>query len=238
VTGLGVPEIYLEDAAEAARTCTYYLSSRCEGQPSGAQDSSFSTGMGSTGSILCPITPVRGDRRPERSPLRPKRSTWPWSRPPPTAPGVARRSTPLDAGHRVPSVRGRPQAQPLLMQIYADVAAPPVSSPASYRPPPAVGLGDPCRGRRRAATPDLAAASAVWAGSSGRSISADPDRAGVYDDLFAEYRTCTTTSAGRPEWRATTCCTAFRNRRNGVHRRMSALPPSSGALEQVSALHA
>ena len=36
----------------------------------------------------------------------------------------------------------------------------------------------------------------------------DPARADAYDELFAEYRTLHDYFSGRPEWGATTCCTA------------------------------
>ena len=94
------------------------------------------------------------------------------------------------------------------MQIYADVLRLPITSTAS-RPGPGARLGDPRRRRRRRLHADVRRRRARWAGCE-RDASTCPirRRADAYDELYAEYRGCTTTSAGAPNGRATTCCTA------------------------------
>ena len=47
-----------------------------------------------------------------------------------------------------------------------------------------------------------------WAGCERAAYLPDPARADAYDELFAEYRTLHDYFSGRPDWAATTCCTA------------------------------
>ena len=79
------------------------------------------------------------------------------------------------------------------MQIYADVTGLPLSTIGSAQGP---ALGSAMHAAVAAgAHPDIrAAAEAMGAGDRGV-YQPDPERAAAYDELYAEYRTCTTSSA-------------------------------------------
>ena len=81
------------------------------------------------------------------------------------------------------------------MQIYADVTGC-RSIVIGSEQGPAAGLGDPRGGGGRRPTPTSDAAAAAMGSVHGAVYVPDEDAPAAYDALFAEYRRCTTTSAG------------------------------------------
>jgi L-ribulokinase len=213
-TGLGVPESYLEDAAERGLSLHEYLSSRCEGQPVGAHGLIALDWMGGNRSILVDhhlsgvIVGLTLASTPEEVYLALLEAT---------AYGT-RMIVEAFHGAGVPVtefiVAGGLKRNRLLMQVYADVLRRPVSVAASDQAP---AVGSAIHAAVAAGLhADVAAASAVMGRVEQAAYEPDAARADVYDELFAEYRTLHDYFSGRPELAGNDVLHRLRNRRNGV----------------------
>ena len=213
-TSLGVPESYLEEAAERDQDLHEYLSSRCEGQPVGAHGLIALDWMGGNRSILVDhhlsgvIAGLTLATTPEEVYLALVEST---------AYGTRVIVEAFEAAG-VPVtefiVAGGLKRNRLLMQIYADVLRRPVSVAASDQAP---AVGSAIHAAVAAGLhADVTVASAVMGRAEQAAYVPDPARADVYDELFAEYRTLHDYFSGRPEWAGNDVLHRLRNRRNGA----------------------
>jgi L-ribulokinase len=213
-TGLGVPESYLEDAAERGQDLHEYLSSRCEGQPVGAHGLIALDWMGGNRSILVDhhlsgvIAGLTLATTPEEVYLALLESTAYGTR----VIVEAFEAAGLPVTEFI--VAGGLKRNRLLMQIYADVLRRPIYVTTSDQGP---ALGSAIHAAVAAGLhADVAAASAVMGRVDETAYLPDPARADVYDELFAEYRTLHDYFSGRPEWTGNDVLHRLRNRRNGV----------------------
>jgi len=213
-TSLGVPESYLEEAAERDQDLHEYLSSRCEGRPVGAHGLIALDWMGGNRSILVDhhlsgvIAGLTLATTPEEVYLALVEST---------AYGTRVIVEAFEAAG-VPVtefiVAGGLKRNRLLMQIYADVLRRPVSVAASDQAP---AVGSAIHAAVAAGLhADVTVASAVMGRAEQAAYVPDPARADVYDELFAEYRTLHDYFSGRPEWASNDVLHRLRNRRNGA----------------------
>jgi L-ribulokinase len=213
-TGLGVPESYLEDAAERGQSLHEYLSARCEGKPVGAHGLVALDWMGGNRSILVDhhlsgvIVGLTLATTPEDVYLALLEAT---------AYGTRVIIEAFDAAG-VPVtefiVAGGLKRNRLLLQIYADVLRRPVSVASSDQAP---AVGSAVHAAAAAGLhPDVAAAAAVMGRVEQAAYQPDPGRADSYDELFAEYRTLHDYFAGRPHRGGNDVLHRLRNRRNGV----------------------
>ena len=211
-TGLGVPESYLEEAAERGQDLHEYLSSRCEGRPVGAHGLIALDWMGGNRSVLVDhhlsgvIAGLTLATTPEEVYLALLEST---------AYGTRVIIEAFDAAG-VPVtefiVAGGLKRNRLLMQIYADVLRRPVYVTTSDQGP---ALGSAIHAAVAAGLhADVAAASAAMGRVDETAYLPDPARADRYDELFAEYRTLHDYFSGRPEWAGNDVLHRLRNRRN------------------------
>ena len=213
-TGLGVPESYLEEAAERGQNMHEYLSSLCEGQPVGAHGLITLDWMGGNRSILVDhhlsgvIAGLTLATTPEDVYLALLESTAYGTR-------VIIESF-AAAGVPVTEfiVAGGLKRNRLLMQIYADVLRRPISVAASDQAP---AVGSAIHAAVAAGLyPDVTAASEVMGRVEQAAYEPDQARSDVYDELYAEYRTLHDYFSGRPEWAGNDVLHRLRNRRNGV----------------------
>ena len=213
-TGLGVPESYLEEAAERGQNMHEYLSSLCEGQPVGAHGLIALDWMGGNRSILVDhhlsgvIAGLTLATTPEDVYLALLESTAYGTR-------VIIESF-AAAGVPVTEfiVAGGLKRNRLLMQIYADVLRRPISVAASDQAP---AVGSAIHAAVAAGLyPDVTAASEVMGRVEQAAYEPDQARSDVYDELYAEYRTLHDYFSGRPEWAGNDVLHRLRNRRNGV----------------------
>jgi L-ribulokinase len=211
-TGLGVPESYLEDAAELGLDLHEYLSSRCAGKPVGAHGLIALDWMGGNRSILVDhrlsgvIAGLTLATTPEDVYLALLEATAYGTR-------VIIEAFDL-SGVPVTEfiVAGGLKRNRLLMQIYADVLRRPVSVATSDQAPAA---GSALHAAVAAGLhPDVAAASAVMGRVERAVYRPDSARADIYDELFAEYRTLHDYFSGRPEWAGNDVLHRLRDRRN------------------------
>jgi L-ribulokinase len=213
-TGLGVPESYLEDAAELGLSLHEYLSSRCAGKPVGAHGLIALDWMGGNRSILVDhrlsgvIAGLTLATTPEDVYLALLEATAYGTR-------VIIEAFDL-SGVPVTEfiVAGGLKRNRLLMQIYADVLRRPVSVASSDQAP---AVGSAIHAAVAAGLhSDVAAASAVMGRVERAVYRPDPARADVYDELFREYRTLHDYFSGRPEWAANDVLHRLRDRRNAA----------------------
>jgi L-ribulokinase len=213
-TGLGVPESYLEEAAERGQDLHEYLSSRCAGQPVGAHGLIALDWMGGNRSILVDhhlsgvIAGLTLATTPEEVYLALLEST---------AYGT-RVIVEAFEGAGLPVtefiVAGGLKRNRLLMEIYADVLRRPIYVTTSDQGP---ALGSAIHAAVAAGLhADVAAAAAAMGRVDETAYMPDPDRADVYDELFAEYRTLHDYFSGRPEWEGNNVLHRLRDRRNGA----------------------
>jgi len=213
-TGLGVPESYLEDAAELGLSLHEYLSSRCAGKPVGAHGLIALDWMGGNRSILVDhrlsgvIAGLTLATTPEDVYLALLEATAYGTR-------VIIEAFDL-SGVPVTEfiVAGGLKRNRLLMQIYADVLRRPVSVASSDQAP---AVGSAIHAAVAAGLhSDVAAASAVMGRVERAVYRPDPARADIYDELFREYRTLHDYFSGRPEWAANDVLHRLRDRRNAA----------------------
>jgi L-ribulokinase len=213
-TGLGVPESYLDDAAERGLSLHEYLSSRCEGRPVGAHGLIALDWMGGNRSILVDhhlsgvIVGLTLASTPEEVYLALLEAT---------AYGT-RMIIEAFVGAGVPVtefiVAGGLKRNRLLMQVYADVLRRPVSVAVSDQAP---AVGSAIHAAVAAGLhADVAAAAAVMGRVEQAAYRPDPARADAYDELFAEYRTLHDYFSGRPELAGNDVLHRLRARRNGA----------------------
>jgi L-ribulokinase len=213
-TGLGIPESYLEDAAERGQDLHEYLSSRCAGKPVGAHGLLALDWMGGNRSILVDhhlsgvIAGLTLATTPEDVYLALLEAT---------AYGTRVIIEAFDiSGVPVTEfiVAGGLKRNRLLMQIYADVLRRPVSVASSDQAPAA---GSAIHAAVAAGLhTDVAAASAVMGRVEHAVYLPDPGRADSYDELFADYRTLHDYFSGRPEWAGNDVLHRLRDRRNAA----------------------
>ncbi|HEY0938035.1 MAG TPA: ribulokinase [Trebonia sp.] len=212
-TGLGVPESYLEEAAEQGLSLHEYLSAKCAGQPVGAHGLVALDWMGGNRSVLVDhhlsgvIAGLTLTTAPEEVYLALLEAT---------AYGTRVIIEAFDAAG-VPVtefiVAGGLKRNRLLMQIYADVLRRPVSVARSDQAP---AVGSAIHAAVAAGLhPDVAAASAVMGRLERAAYQPQAARSDVYDELYAEYRTLHDYFSGRPEWAGNGVLHRLRNRRNG-----------------------
>jgi L-ribulokinase len=213
-TGLGVPESYLEEAAERDQDLHEYLSSRCEGKPVGAHGLIALDWMGGNRSILVDhhlsgvIAGLTLATTPEDVYLALLEATAFGSR-------VIIESFEA-AGLPVTEfiVAGGLKRNRLLMQIYADVLRRPIYVTTSDQGP---ALGSAIHAAVAAGLhADVASAAAAMGRVDETAYVPDPARADAYDELFAEYRTLHDYFSGRPEWGGSDVLHRLRDRRNEV----------------------
>ena len=219
-TGLGVPESYLQEAAERGQDLHEYLSDRCAGRPVGAHGLLALDWMGGNRSVLVDhhlsgvIAGLTLATTPEEVYLALVEST---------AYGTRVIIEAFDAAGIGVSefiVAGGLKRNRLLMQVYADVLRRPVFVAASDQAP---ALGSAIHAAVAAGLhADVAAAAAVMGRVEQAAYLPDPDRADAYDELFAEYRTLHDYFSGR-QGRAGEAASAgndvlhrLRDRRNGA----------------------
>jgi L-ribulokinase len=213
-TGLGVPESYLEEAAERGQDLHEYLAGRCAGQPVGAHGLIALDWMGGNRSILVDhhlsgvIVGLTLATTPEEVYLALLEST---------AYGTRMIIEAFEAaGLPVTEfiVAGGLKRNRLLMEIYADVLRRPIYVTTSDQGP---ALGSAIHAAVAAGLhADVAAAAALMGRVDETAYMPDPDRADVYDELFAEYRTLHNYFSGRPEWAGNNVLHRLRDRRNGA----------------------
>jgi len=213
-TGLGVPESYLEEAAERGQDLHEYLSSLCEGQPVGAHGLVALDWMGGNRSILVDhhlsgvIVGLTLATTPEDVYLALVEAT---------AYGTRVIVEAFDAAGLPVNefiVAGGLKRNRLLMQVYADVLRRPVSVATSDQAP---AVGSAIHAAVAAGLyPDVTAASAVMGRVEQAVYAPDQARANVYDELFAEYRTLHDYFSGRPERSGNAVLHRLRDRRNGA----------------------
>jgi L-ribulokinase len=213
-TGLGVPESYLQEAAARDQDLHEYLSSRCEGQPVGAHGLIALDWMGGNRSILVDhhlsgvIAGMTLATTPEDVYLALIEATAYGTR------VIIETYEAAGVGVHEFIVAGGLKRNRLLMQIYADVLRRPVSVAASDQAP---AVGSAIHAAVAAGLhADVTAAAAVMGRVEQAVYVPDPDRADVYDELFAEYRTLHDYFSGRPEWGGNAVLHRLRNRRNGA----------------------
>ena len=211
-TGLGVPESYLEEAAERGQDLHEYLSSRSAGQPVGAHGLIALDWMGGNRSILVDhhlsgvIVGLTLATAPEEVYLALLEATAYGTR--------VIVETYETAGVPVTQfiVAGGLKRNHLLMQIYADVLRRPIYVTTSDQGP---ALGSAIHAAVAAGLhADVAAASAAMGRIDETAYLPDPARADVYDELYADYRTLHDYFSGRPEWAGNAVLHRLRDRRN------------------------
>ena len=211
-TGLGVPESYLEEAAERGQDLHEYLSSRSAGQPVGAHGLIALDWMGGNRSILVDhhlsgvIVGLTLATAPEEVYLALLEATAYGTR--------VIVETYETAGVPVTQfiVAGGLKRNHLLMQIYADVLRRPIYVTTSDQGP---ALGSAIHAAVAAGLhADVAAASAAMGRIDEAAYLPDPARADVYDELYADYRTLHDYFSGRPEWAGNAVLHRLRDRRN------------------------
>ena len=213
-TGLGVPESYLEEAAERGQDLHEYLSSRSAGRPVGAHGLIALDWMGGNRSILVDhhlsgvIVGLTLATTPEEVYLALLESTAYGTRVIVEAFEVAG----LPVTEFI--VAGGLKRNRLLMQIYADVLRRPIYVTTSDQGP---ALGSAIHAAVAAGLhADVTAAAAVMGRVDETAYRPDPARADAYDELFSEYRTLHDYFSGRPEWGGNDVLHRLRNRRNGA----------------------
>jgi L-ribulokinase len=211
-TGLGVPESYLEEAAERGQDLHEYLSSRSAGQPVGAHGLIALDWMGGNRSVLVDhhlsgvIVGLTLATAPEEVYLALLEATAYGTR--------VIVETYETAGVPVTQfiVAGGLKRNHLLMQIYADVLRRPIYVTTSDQGP---ALGSAIHAAVAAGLhADVAAASAAMGRIDETAYLPDPARADVYDELYADYRTLHDYFSGRPEWAGNAVLHRLRDRRN------------------------
>jgi L-ribulokinase len=213
-TGLGVPESYLEEAAERGQDLHEYLSSRCAGRPVGAHGLLALDWMGGNRSILVDhhlsgvIAGLTLATTPEEIYLALVESTAYGTR------VIVEAFDAAGIGVDEFVVAGGLKRNRLLMQVYADVLRRPVSVASSDQAP---AVGSAIHAAVAAGLhADVAAAAAVMGRIERAAYVPDLDRADAYDELFAEYRTLHDYFSGRPEWGGNGVLHRLRDRRNGA----------------------
>jgi L-ribulokinase len=212
--GLGVPESYLDDAAERGLSLHEYLSSRCEGRPVGAHGLIALDWMGGNRSVLVDhhlsgvIVGLTLASTPEEVYLALLEATAYGTR------MIIEAFAGAGVGVTEFIVAGGLKRNRLLMQVYADVLRRPVSVAVSDQAP---AVGSAIHAAVAAGLhADVAAAAAVMGRVEQAAYRPDPARADAYDELFAEYRTLHDYFSGRPELAGNDVLHRLRARRNGA----------------------